>query len=158
MYSIPKILLAAVGSTALFASLGCQTREDTVARFNRTPLEIDEATQYRNAELAVVNYPDGSIDAGPTLFPFEASDTGAWQAFTGPGIFTGQAIASPVTYFIAPGWSTETYRGQIFEPTYTGVPPLVADSDGNTAAVAADAPVVQPVEDGGPSPAGSSPQ
>jgi hypothetical protein len=142
----------------MFASTGCQTREDTVARFNRTPLEIDEATQYRNYQLSVVNYPDGGIEAGPTLFPYEASDTGVWQAFTGPGIFTGQAIASPITYFVMQGWSAQTYRGVIFEPTYTGVAPLLPESDNSTATVASDVPVVQPVEDGGPSPAGSDPQ
>ena len=108
------VLLVATGSIA-----GCQRTADIQERpaFSMSPLVIDSAIQHRNWEPSVVEYPNGDVVAGPTLFPYETrrTDPGWQQALFAPVLFVGQTIALPFHAFVTPPWSQVAYQGVDFE-------------------------------------------
>lgn len=117
------ILLVAAGGL-----IGCQRTADIqeAPAFSAEPLIIDQAIQYRDWEPSVVEYPNGAVVAGPTLFPYETQRTapGWQQSLFAPVLFLGQTIALPFHAVQTPPWSEVAHEGVDFEPSYTAVPPL----------------------------------
>lgn len=107
---------------------GCQRTADIqeAPAFSMSPLVIDAAIQHRDWEPSVVEYPNGAVVAGPTLYPYETERTAPnWQqSLFAPLLFIGQTVAVPFHAVQTPPWSEVTYEGVDFEPTYTAVPPL----------------------------------
>lgn len=104
---------------------GCANIHDNPpAKLSQLPLREDQAVQKRNWNPVVCVYTNGSVVAPPTYFPYTVrSDVNPWLSpFAETGLFLGQTIASPVTFFIAK--NPQVYSGVITPPTYTAVPPI----------------------------------
>lgn len=117
-----------VVAVALGGVVGCQRTADIQEEpaLSTAPLVLDRAIQHRDWEPSVVEYPNGAVVAGPTLFPYETTRTDPnWQqALLAPWLFVGQTIISPFQAIVTPPWSEVTYRGVDVDPSYTAVPPL----------------------------------
>lgn len=115
-------------TVAVTAITGCQRTADIQEdpTFSMSPLVIDQAMQHRNWGASVVEYPNGAVVAGPTLFPYETTRTDPnWQqSLFAPVLFVGQTIILPFHAVVTPPWTEVAYQGVDFEPTHTAVPPL----------------------------------
>jgi hypothetical protein len=128
MFSIHNTLRLAASIGVIGAPLlagGCANIHDNPpARLSAVPLNVDQAMQQRDWAPAVALYPNGSVVAPPTYYPYVArTDTSPWlYPFVESGLFIGQTVALPVTLFVAK--NPQVYSGVITPPTYTAVPPI----------------------------------
>lgn len=117
-----------IAAIALGGVVGCQRTADIQEEpaLGIAPLVLDRAIQHRDWDPSVVEYANGAVVAGPTLFPYETTRTDPnWQqALLAPWLFVGQTIISPFQAIVTPPWSEVTYGGVNFDPSYTAVPPL----------------------------------
>lgn len=116
-----------VAAMVLVGLVGCQDAsepvQDPLITLQSTP--DDAAMELRDDwETVAVEYPNGGVVAGSTLYPVTADrESPAWQqALVEPALFLGQTVLLPITIFTAP--ASTVSQGVDFPHTDTAVLPL----------------------------------